>query len=407
MPRRSRSLPKYRKHKASGQAVVTLDGMDFYLGPYNSRASLREYDRLVGEWQQNGRQLPTDSAPLSMAELLNAYRKFASQYYVKDGKPTGAIHGVHAMLKLVRKHYGDTLANDFGPLALKSLQSRMIELNLSRRYLNDHVHRIRRMFKWAAGNELIRFEIYQKLTTVDGLQKGRTKARETAPVLPVGDSTIELTLPHLPPVVADMVRLHRFTGCRPAEVCIIRPCDIDTSGEVWTYRPKSYKTEHLGRYRIIFIGPRAQDVLRPYLLRESTSNCFSPSDSERQRLRDRQERRTTPTNHGNRPGTNRRRRRKRAPGTQYTTDSYRRAVHRACDAAFLAPIALTHEARKAWQRKHHWSPNQIRHTAGTEIRKRFGLEAAQVALGHSSADVTQIYAERDLTKAADVARQVG
>ena len=47
MPRRSRSLPKYRKHKASGQAVVTLDGMDFYLGPYNSRASLREYDRLV------------------------------------------------------------------------------------------------------------------------------------------------------------------------------------------------------------------------------------------------------------------------------------------------------------------------------------------------------------------------
>ena len=82
-------------------------------------------------------------------------------------------------------------------------------------------------------------------------------------------------------------------------------------------------------------------------------------------------------------------------------------MHRACDAAFLAPIALTHEARKAWQRKHHWSPNQIRHTAGTEIRKRFGLEAAQVALGHSSADVTQIYAERDLTKAADVARQVG
>ena len=38
MRRRSRSVPKYRKHKASGQAVVTLDGMDFYLGPYNPRA---------------------------------------------------------------------------------------------------------------------------------------------------------------------------------------------------------------------------------------------------------------------------------------------------------------------------------------------------------------------------------
>jgi hypothetical protein len=27
------SFPKYRKHKASGQAVVTLAGRDHYLGP--------------------------------------------------------------------------------------------------------------------------------------------------------------------------------------------------------------------------------------------------------------------------------------------------------------------------------------------------------------------------------------
>jgi len=409
MPRLSRSLPKYRKHKASGQAVVTLDGNDFYLGPHNTRASHREYDRLVGEWQQNGRQLPSDSAQvaLSMAELLNAYRKFAGQYYVKNGAPTGAIHGVRAMLKLVRKYYGHTVARDFGPLALKSLQERMIETGASRRYINDHTKRVRRMFKWAAANELIQFESYQRLTTVEGLPKGRTKARETAPVSPVDDSTIELTLPHLPLVVADMVRFQRFNGCRPAEVCIVRPCDIDTGGEVWTYRPESYKTEHLGGYRIIFIGPRAQDVLRPYLLRESTSYCFSPADSERQRLRDRQDQRTTPINHGNRPGTNRKRRRKRAPGARYTSDSYRRAVQRACDVAFPATGELNDQGIKTWQRQHRWSPNQIRHTAGTEIRKKFGLEAAQVALGHSSADVTQIYAERDQSKAAEIARQVG
>ncbi len=52
-------------------------------------------------------------------------------------------------------------------------------------------------------------------------------------------------------------------------------------------------------------------------------------------------------------------------------------------------------------------PNQIRHTVGTEVRAKFGLEAAQVLLGHSRADVTQTYAERDMAKAVEVARKIG
>jgi site-specific recombinase XerC len=55
------------------------------------------------------------------------------------------------------------------------------------------------------------------------------------------------------------------------------------------------------------------------------------------------------------------------------------------------------ELRK-WQSSHRWAPNRLRHSAATEIRKNFGLEAAQVILGHSAADVTQIYAERDMQK---------
>jgi hypothetical protein len=40
------SLPKYRKHKQSGQAIVTLSGTDFLFGPHGTAASRREYDRL-------------------------------------------------------------------------------------------------------------------------------------------------------------------------------------------------------------------------------------------------------------------------------------------------------------------------------------------------------------------------
>ncbi len=57
--------------------------------------------------------------------------------------------------------------------------------------------------------------------------------------MPVEDSTVEATLPYLSAVVADMIRLQRLTGMRPGEVCAVRPCDVDRSEEVWTYRPAS------------------------------------------------------------------------------------------------------------------------------------------------------------------------
>ena len=110
------------------------------------------------------------------------------------------------------------------------------------------------------------------------MQAGRTKAVEPKPIGPVADATVDASLPKLPPVVADIVRLQRLTGCRPQEVCILRPCDLDTSGDVWSYRPASHKTQHRGRERIIFIGPKAQDVLRPYRLREKTAYCFAPAE---------------------------------------------------------------------------------------------------------------------------------
>jgi site-specific recombinase XerC len=49
----------------------------------------------------------------------------------------------------------------------------------------------------------------------------------------------------------------------------------------------------------------------------------------------------------------------------------------------------------------------LRHLAATNIRKKFGLEAASVLLGHAELSVTQVYAEQDKTKAVSVARQVG
>jgi Site-specific recombinase XerC len=424
MPRLLRSLPTYRKHRASGQAIVTLSGKDFYLGPHGTKTSRLEYDRHVAEWLARGRR-PLDSSgdtpETSNVELIVAYKRFAEGYYRKDGKVTNEVTAILSAAKFVKQLYGRESASSFGPLKLQAVQQSMLRAGWCRKNINKQIGRIVRMFGWGVSQELVKPEVAQALREVKGLHKGRTEARETAPVMPVEESVVNSTLEHLPPIVADMVRLQRLTGCRPEEVCSVRPCDVDTSNPVWAYRPQSHKTQHHGRERVIFIGPKGQDVLRPYLLRAKTSFCFCPSEGEKKRRTKEHEERRTPLSYGNRPGTNRKDDPQWKAGARYTTASYRRAIHRGCELAFglsedlrLIPKALPadEKARRRklaneWRAEHTWHPNQLRHSAATEIRKRFGLEAAQVTLGHAAADVTQVYAERDLEKAAAVMAQVG
>lgn len=470
MPRLVNGNPKYRHHKPSGRAVVTLNGRDFYLGPWNSQQSRAEYDKLIARWILNGRRpfdFQTEAEPL-VAELAVDYLEFALSYYIdrKTGQHTRSIDRVQTVVKILRETYGDTNAAQFGPLALQSIQQGLVEQGMSRRYVNHLTEVIKRVFKWGVSRERIPAAVYQALATVPGLRKGRTDAREPAPVLPVADEVIEATLPHLPAIVADMVCLQRLTGARPGEICHMRPVDVDRSGEIWAYRPESHKTAHRGRQRVIFIGPRAQEILRPYLLRDAEAFCFSPRESSEQfRAAKRAARKTplTPSQAKRRP----KRKPKKAPGECYTVPSYGRAIDRAADKAFgkvCGPLpaakllqliefgelgesdVVRHGNRGLWKSvkasakllaaaeaqpaakgrraaaapavgqadgwfymttAHRWAPNQLRHSAGTEIRKRFGLEAAQVALGHSRADVTQIYAERDFSRAELIAREVG
>jgi len=327
----------------------------------------------------------------TVKELINEYLKFARKYYRRDGKSTGTTERLKPVLRIVKQLYGDKSVSEFGPLALEALQAKMIDLGHSRQYINQNVGRIKRMFKWGVAKELVPPEVLQRLQAVRGLAKGRTEARDTDPIEPVDEGTVDATLPYLPPVVRDMVQFQRLTGARPGEACKLRPCDVDRTGDVWRYVPESHKTEHHGRGRVIFVGPKAQEILSPYLLRESTTYCFSPKDTVRKQREARHQERKTPLSCGNRPGTNRKQKPKRTAGERYNKDSYHHAVYRACKKADVE----------------NWSPNRLRHTVATEIRQQFGLEAAQVVLGHSRADVTQVYAERDLAKAMEVMREVG
>lgn len=389
---RRQKLPSYRLHKASGRAVVTLGGKDYYLGPHQSRVSYQEYDRLVAEWLARGRRAPGEDDELlaTVNDVILGYWTFAEDYYRKDGKPTTELVHLKRILKVLRRLYGETKAADFGPLALKACREVFLEQGGSRQKVNQNVQRIRRVFRWATENEYVPGDVYHSLQAVAGLRRGRTSAKENKKVRPAPLEHVEAVLPHVAAEVAAMIRLQLLTGMRPGEVVIMRGGDIDRKLEPWVYRPFRHKTEHHDLDREVMLGPRAQAVLRPFLLKAGDGFLFSPERAEEERHRRRRAQRRSPMT----PSQRRRRKkrdRRRAPRDIYDTQSYRRAIHRVCEREGIPK----------------WTPAQLRHNAATELRREFGIEVARVVLGHRSAATTEIYAEIDRTKASEAMSRIG
>jgi integrase len=410
MPKLSSAVPKYRKHKPSGQAVVTLGGRDHYLGPHSSKSSIALYDRLVAEYLATGRRTTAQEAineEITVAELIAAFWKHAQKYYRKNGKPTSELHIIKMAVKVLKEFYGREAAADFGPLKLKACREAMIGKAYSRTTVNSLVSRIKNVFRWGVAEQLVPATLITALDAVKNLQPGRTTAKESEGVKPVPVEVVDQTVRHLSPIVGAMVRFQLATGCRPAEVCQIRPMDIDRTGPIWEYRPPDHKLVHKNKTRVIFIGPAGQEIIGPYIDRDPSKYCFSPKESAAAVRELRMSKRVTPLRHGNRAGTNRKAKPQRHPGDRFTSCSYARAITRACEVAFPPPKELKGDALKKWIKANRWSPNQLRHTAATAIRQQFGLEAASIMLGHSSLTTTLIYAEANAAKARQVAEVMG
>jgi len=120
MPKLKNRVPAYHHDRASGQAIVTLAGQDFYLGPWKSSVSRAEYDRVTGEWFAAGRQLQRNGAGapgVTVAEIVNGYRKFAATYYRKaDDTPTNEFARIVRELSLLTKLYVRLPVEQFSPL---------------------------------------------------------------------------------------------------------------------------------------------------------------------------------------------------------------------------------------------------------------------------------------------------
>ncbi len=429
--------PAYRHKKDRNTAVVTLTDSvtkmrrDYPLGEFDTPQSRERYHQLVAHWEASGRRLPArkrdGDCGLTINELIAAYMPDvatqcddARMFHVKNA------------LRILRELYGSSAAQDFGPLSFQAVRNAMVSKDhakgkWSRGYVNKVSNEICRMFRWAISQELVPVTVYQAIKTVQPLKRGQSSAPETKPVTPASDDLIEAAMPYMSRQVRAIVELQLLTGARPGELLGLRSVDIDTTGTVWTCTLVDHKTAHRGRDRVLYFGPQAQKVLEAFMgNRPTNAYLFSPADAEIERHITLHASRKTPLSCGNRPGTNVKDNPIRSPGDRYTSASYRRAITRACDQAFVPPPELAAcevETTRQWRtrltpkqraqldelrKENQFTPYQLRHTAATRIRKAYGLEAAQLVLGHSSALVTDaVYAERDAGRVIQVIGEAG
>ena len=184
---------------------------------------------------------------------------------MKNGKPTSEPVNIRLAHRPLRQLYGDTLARDFGPLALKAVRQTMIDSGLCRSEVNKRVRHVVRASKWAVSEEIVPPSVHHGLRAVSGLRRGRADVRKSEPVKPVPESFVDAIKPHVARQAWTMVELQSLSGMRPGEVVTMRMCELDTSGRVWVYTPQGHKTEHCGRERRFYLGPQAQTVFRPWL----------------------------------------------------------------------------------------------------------------------------------------------
>lgn len=408
-----------------------------HLGRDYSRARER-YDKLKKDYDERARHSrePVSLFPrkddVSVSALLIAYFRHRRA----EGTGRRDLHRLKAAIRFFRRKFGEVPAATIRARHLREVRSIMLMAKkkrgklakdrkapqritrvsgegetLSRVYVNRLVSNLRCAWVWAAGEDLVPAEGAFSLQAVRGLRKG-AGGREILRVTDIDSWAVEATIPELQPTIAAMVCLQQLSGMRPGELCKLRRRDISTSPDekvplpetnkrlgasksdgvlVWLAIPESHKTLWRGhKPRAIVLGPKCQEILRPLMERRGPDDyLFSPREaSEAWRLA---KKRKIKYGKG------------REPGDRYTTGSYGRSIAYAIERANRKRA----KADPTLPTIPPWRPNQLRHSAATEISERFDRPTAAAVLGHTGVDVITIYCEQELKKAMRVAAVMG
>ena len=382
MPRKAQFPPRVTRH-ATGQARCHHQGKDYWLGLYGTPQARRAYAellvRLTADQDQPAAPAPRPSAPGAVAEVAAAFLDAAE----KEKHPEQVRLYRAALAPLVRL-VGTLPAADFDDLHLERIRDAMLSgswmndrerrrrekqgqpVSWCRAVTNNHVRRIRTVWRWAERQRLVPRGAWMGLRVLPALRQGTPGVRDYPRRQGSTREELDQVLPFIQPgrrhrPCATMLLVQFLAGMRSCEVCLMRPGDIDRDGgptadgvKVWLYRPHRSKTPH----RVVVLGPQAQALLAPYLLKSGPEEyLFRPQH------------RAYP----------------------YATRVYDTTIRRACARAGVKV-----------------QPYLGRHSMKDRAAREGGLDGARSVLGHATLTMTHQYGEqRDIQKAAEIIAKLG
>ena len=347
-------------------------------------------------WEEHTRQAARhEPQGATVEQLCAAWDAHCREYYRGSSTAVNAVLDV----RLFRELFGAAALAELTHADMLQYRDALVRSGVSRKTINSRIWRVKYMITWALDEALIPATVKAELTQVRNIKRGRTSAPERRPVCPVDDATIAATVARMMPNTADMVRVHRYTGMRPCEMCALRWSLIDQTQTPWVYHvpPEANKNEwrgELGQPRVVCIGPKARAILERH--RGGGDVPFSPLRAMAEYIAAHAAESAHPLSEEAKA----RRRAAHVPrvlGERWTTDAYSKTIAAACRKAGIPS----------------WGANRLRHTFGTEVRRAFGLDAAKAVLGHTDGGcITDVYtfdavADETVRRAAPAVEALG
>jgi len=361
-----------------------------------------KYERYLAKYLTTPQLPVTKEAVVTIDDLVGIYRaavekKVSSSHY-------GNITHVTDLLL----HYYKTFpVNDFDKGELDEFRDIVIHSRctpenvktknatpLCTETVNKYIDIIRHMFEWGGAEKLrkekgkiiylVDDKVTYSLSLLKPLEPGAEGTLKSKIIESAVKNDVIATRQQCHQMIGDMLWVQYLCAMRSQGVRLLRPCDIDTSHEIWTYNPHCHKTQSSGKNPPIPIEPRAKDILVRYISEMESRGApadeyiFSPKKAMALISVEKAEKRKSKVQ----PSQQKRKENARTNGRKYlpcyTKDAYGNAIERAIEKAKVPK----------------WTSHQLRHMRATEVYEDHGENAVMTLLGHSSIEVTRRYIDK-------------
>ena len=212
------SVPQMERDRE--YAFVRLNRRKIHLGKWGTPEAEKAYRRIIHQWA-------TSPATVHMKP---GEQVFLDQlcYAFMQARNNQNDHGNYkTAIEALLSVYSGEPVETFDFSSLEVVRNQFVLRGYCRSHINKLTSLVRSIFYWGVPRKWVPASVAESLRYLKPLLEGQTDAPEQPPRQDVPDEIVALTLLHLLPTVADMVRVQRAACMRPSEVCRMKVGEID------------------------------------------------------------------------------------------------------------------------------------------------------------------------------------